>query len=170
MYFFTADFHWDHAKIIEYSNRPFSSVEEMNEELIKRHNEVVRKGDIVIYAGDLTWLKNRKIIQERLISRLKGDLIFLRGSHDRWLSGANQIWEKMVDGHYIVVCHYCMRTWARSHYNSWHLFGHSHGRLPPIGKSHDIGVDTHNFYPYSMDEVIEIMSNRPDNPNLIRRN
>jgi len=156
--------------MIKYANRPFLTIEEMNEELIRRHNEVVHKNDIVIHAGDFTWLKDRRVVQEQLISKLKGQHIFLSGSHDRWLSGAKGIWEKIIGGHYVVICHYCMRTWARSHYNSWMLYGHSHNKLPSIGKSHDIGVDGHNFYPYSFDEVVEIMTNKPDNPNLIKRN
>jgi calcineurin-like phosphoesterase family protein len=65
------------------------------------------------------------------------------------------------------VCHYAMRTWARSHYNSYQLHGHSHGRLEPIGKQWDIGVDNNDFYPVSLDGIAEIMSKRPDNPNFI---
>jgi calcineurin-like phosphoesterase family protein len=61
-----------------------------------------------------------------------------------------------------------MRTWEKSHYNSWHLFGHSHGKLPSFGKSFDIGVDTNDFYPYSFDEVKKIMDKLPDNFNLVR--
>ena len=61
-----------------------------------------------------------------------------------------------------------MRVWARSHYNSIHLYGHSHGRLDGIGKSMDIGVDTNNFYPYSLDDILKIMKTKPDNPNIIK--
>jgi len=47
------------------------------------------------------------------------------------------------------------------------LVGNSHGRLEPIGKSWDIGVDNNNYYPVSFDRICKIMSKRPDNPNLI---
>jgi calcineurin-like phosphoesterase family protein len=40
-----------------------------------------------------------------------------------------------------------MRVWPRSHHNSWQLYGHSHGKLLPIGKQWDIGVDNNDFYP-----------------------
>jgi calcineurin-like phosphoesterase family protein len=62
-----------------------------------------------------------------------------------------------------------MRTWHRSHYNAWLLYGHSHGRLPPIGKSWDVGVDNNNFTPISFEQVKDIMKARPDNPNLVKR-
>jgi len=60
-----------------------------------------------------------------------------------------------------------MRTWFKSHYNSWHLFGHSHGRLEPIGKSLDIGVDANGFRPVSFEQVKKIMKDKLDNPNFV---
>jgi len=167
MWFFTADEHYYHTNIVKYCNRPFSSIEKMNEELIKRHNEKVSKNDIVVHAGDFS-LANKTKTKE-IIKQLNGTHIFLKGDHDRWLSPrTTQIWQKRIDKHYIVVCHYCLRVWPKSHYGSWHLFAHSHGRLEPIGKSWDIGVDNNDYYPISMDELVEIMEKRPDNPNLVK--
>ena len=140
----------------------------MNETILSNHNEKVCKNDIVIHGGDFHFSHNRKVIQE-FIKKLNGTHIFLKGSHDYWLPPMKsiQIWEKNISGHYIVVCHYQMRSWARSHYGSWQLFGHSHGLSMPVGKQHDIGVDNNNYYPVSFDEIVEIMKNRDENPNLI---
>jgi len=167
--FFTADEHYGHANIIKYCDRPYETVYEMNEDIVQRHNSVVSSNDNVIHAGDFT-LQGRKKAHE-YIDRLNGSHIFLRGSHDYWLPNDHQmIWEGNLckDG-FTVICHYCMRTWARSHFNSFHLYGHSHGKLAPIGKSWDIGVDNNNFYPLSVQDVIKIMDDRPDNPNRIRK-
>lgn len=57
----------------------------------------------------------------------------------------------------IVLCHYALRVWDRSHYGSWHLFGHSHGHLPGLGLSLDIGVDCHGYRPLSLAEVADNM-------------
>jgi calcineurin-like phosphoesterase family protein len=166
VHFFTADEHYGHKNILRYCRRPFASAEEMGQELIRRHNEVVGADDTVIHAGDFTLLK--KTEAEKYLRQLRGHHCFLRGSHDRWLGkAAPAMLELTIEGQCIVVCHYAMRVWPRSHYNSWQLFGHSHGKLDPVGKQWDIGVDNNNFYPVSFEQLRAIMLSRPDNPNLI---
>ena len=165
MYFFTADEHYYHKNIIKYCNRPFANVENMNRALIGRHNEVVSNTDTVVHAGDFTLAKGDLV--QSVIRKLNGNHVFLQGSHDHWNKKLRQIWERTIEGQYIVICHYAMRTWARSHYNSWQLFGHSHGTLEPVGKQWDIGVDNNNFFPVSFEQLGEIMAGRPDNPNRI---
>ena len=122
--------------------------------------------------GDFTLLKNSSEIFN-IIKRLNGDHTFLQGSHDAWLKDKKhiQIWEKKIDNNYVVVCHYAMLVWPRSHYNSILLFGHSHGGLnnKVQGKCYDIGVDNNNFYPVSENQIFEIMKNKPDNFNFIKR-
>lgn len=168
MYFFTADEHYGHGNIIRFCNRPFGSVEEMTDELIRRHNEVVGANDTVIHAGDFALASKRKARQ--VLDQLHGRHLFLRGSHDRRLPDAMaDIWEETIEGQYVVACHYAMRVWPRSHYNSWQLFGHSHGMLEPAGKQWDVGVDNNDFYPVSFEQLKEIMKTRPDNVNLVKR-
>jgi calcineurin-like phosphoesterase family protein len=176
MQFFTSDQHYFHTNIIKYSNRPFENLLDMHDTLIKNHNDIVSSKDVTIHAGDFSLGKREET--EQIIRQLNGHHIFLNGSHDYWLKGTksiHEIWEKSCyndrDGkkYHIIACHYCMRTWSRSHYNSWHVYGHSHGSLPSIGKSHDVGVDNNNFYPVSLEKLIEIMNNKEDNPNLIKK-
>jgi len=182
MIFFTADEHFYHTSksggIIKYSNRPFENIEDMHEALISNHNEVVKENDTVIHDGDFS-IKNLNGTIE-IIKRLKGKHIFIKGSHDKIIEKISRrypdlfeyvgyIYELMLRNRYhTTICHYCMRTWPRSHYNSWHLFAHSHCRLKAIGKSHDIGVDCNNYYPLSSDQIVEIMNAKPDNPNYIK--
>ena len=141
----------------------------MNSTIIERFNDVVGLTDITIHGGDFSFGNEQDA--KNIIRRLNGNHIFIMGSHDRWLRNKRstpQIWSKRINNKLIVVCHYAMRVWQASHYNSYLLYGHSHGGLPSKGKSHDIGVDTNNFYPYSMDDVINLMKNKPDNFNLIK--
>jgi calcineurin-like phosphoesterase family protein len=78
---FTSDTHFGHARIIELADRPFASVEEMNEALVERWNERVAPEDTVIHLGDVALGP----IEESLkyIERLNGFKILVVGNHDR---------------------------------------------------------------------------------------
>lgn len=77
--FFTSDFHFWHANIIKYCNRPFKSVEEMNEELIRRYNSVVSPDDTVYVLGDFA-MAFRPV--ETITPRLNGKKYLVPGNHD----------------------------------------------------------------------------------------
>ena len=162
MIFFTSDQHFGHANIIQYCNRPFSSVEEMDVEMIKRWNEVISDDDIVYHLGDFT-LGNDI---HKFLRRLRGNIHFvtLDFHHDtRWIKDnpdvtSNPILFIKVEDVNIMLCHYPIAVWERSHYGSWHLYGHVHRKdfiLP--GFTMNIGVDHHNFYPVSLDKVKQHM-------------
>jgi len=53
-----------------------------------------------------------------------------------------------------------MRVWRGSFRGNWHLYVHSHGDLLDLPDQNciDIGVDFHDFYPLSYDEVKAIMN------------
>ena len=180
MIWFTADHHLGHTNIIEYCNRPFKNVDEMDSIMIDRWNEVVNPEDTVYHLGDLSLSKEWNVVISTYISRLNGNIIFIPGGHDKWLYSTNRNYTfvhkkfyvenpliTLNDNTPIILCHYAMRVWDRSHYNSWHLYGHSHGMLDGVGKSMDVGVDTNDFYPYSLDQIKSIMEKKPDNFNYI---
>jgi len=74
----TSDHHFNHTNIIKYCSRPFNSVEEMNEYMIKKWNEKVIPGDIVIHLGDFAF----KHSSEHFKKRLNGTIILVMGNHD----------------------------------------------------------------------------------------
>ena len=158
-WWFTADEHYGHAAVIAYNRRPFSSAEAMAEALIANHNALVKPQDITVHAGDFCWKAADK---NKILRKLHGTHIVLKGSHG---PAGTQIWEKTIEGQPLVVCHYAMRVWPRSHYGSWQLYGHSHGRLEGAGKQMDVGVDTHDYKPYLWDEIVAAMVLLPDNFN-----
>jgi len=153
MYWFTGDEHLGHANILKYCNRPFSNTTEMDNEIIRRHNEVVGANDTVIHAGDFS-LKHDV---SNYLQCLAGKNVFLKGSHDYWGKDLNlsYLFEKHIEGIYVVVCHYCMRTWPRSFHGSIQLFGHSHGKLQDLENQYDVGVDNNDFYPVSLKTILQ---------------
>lgn len=123
MWYFTSDQHFGHEKVIKYCNRPYSSIEEMDEILIENHNKVVKNNDIVVHGGDFSFLN--KEVKNKYVKKLNGNHIFVRGNHDYWLpKSTTQIYCKNVLGQYIVVSHFPMLVWPSSSYNSWGLYGH----------------------------------------------
>lgn len=79
MIYFTSDPHYYHLNVIKYCNRPFSSVEEMNEMLIKNWNDVVAPDDTVYCLGDFS-MAFRPV--EAFSHRLSGTKYLVPGNHD----------------------------------------------------------------------------------------
>lgn len=161
--FFTSDQHYYHSRIIKYCDRPFSSVEEMNEKLIDNHNSIIKQNDTVYMLGDFAWLNDVDKLTE-LFKRLNGIKHFILGNHDnpncfriladnKVIASLNQTLGIKIDKQYIWLSHYSHRVWDKSHHGSWALFGHSHATLSTYGLSFDIGVDTNNYFPWSYEDV-----------------
>lgn len=170
--FFSCDSHFGHDRIREYCLRPFVSVEQMDAEIIGRHNEVVSKKDTVYLLGDITL--GNTVAARKYLSQLNGKIFVVPGGHDyRWVKhiktgvmfyyGKTQItllppiFECKINKRLFVMCHYPMRSWRGSHHtpSSIHLHGHSHGNLTPNGAAVDVGVDCWEYYPVSLEEILE---------------
>ena len=176
--FFTSDHHFGHENIIRFSNRPFKDAREMNEELIKRWNEKIKPNDKVYHLGDvgLTYKENL----ETVLKQLNGDIYLIRGNHEgaaeqnsnyfKWIKDYHELKVKDPDCkngvQRIVLLHYAMRVWRGDYRGTWHLYGHSHGNLPDKKDrlAFDVGVDCHNFYPLSYEEVKAIMNKKEWTP------
>ena len=179
----TSDHHFGHTNILRFQKdtRPFSSIEEHDEFAIEQWNSQVKQEDDVYYLGDFT-LRDWEFASS-IIKRLNGQIHFIFGGHDhRWYYEASDeellelgctrlgelttIYSKehSLDGKHplpIVLCHYAMKTFDRSHYGSIQLFGHSHGNLKnPEKNTMDVGVDNNNFKLYSLEEVVEILGSK----------
>jgi calcineurin-like phosphoesterase family protein len=171
---FTSDTHFGHSNVIEYSNRPYKSVEEMDEALIQNWNECVKPGDLIYHLGDFALSKTRAAVN--IPARLNGQKYLVWGNHDKNLRkekmfAGHWIWQKdlaeiTVADQKIVLCHFAMLTWNKSHHGSWQLHGHSHGTLPVDQHSlrMDVGVDPCGMRPISFEEVREVMLKRDFRP------
>jgi calcineurin-like phosphoesterase family protein len=173
--FFISDTHFGHANIIKYSNRPFKDTQDMDEALIKNWNELVQPNDEVWHLGDFTFCNYMQFTP--ILRRLNGKINVVLGNHDQTiiknksdllksnlLNSVQSYREVKHDGQMIVLFHYGQRVWNKSHHGSIHLYGHSHGSLPPFGKSVDVGVDckeiTSEYRPIHVDEVISYMAKK----------
>jgi calcineurin-like phosphoesterase family protein len=171
---FTSDTHFGHARVIEYSNRPFKDADEMDEMMIKSWNSLIRPGDQVYHLGDFSFHREEKTVQ--IAKRLMGQKFLIWGNHDKKLRKnkdfmAQFAWTKdlvsvNVADIKVVVCHYAMLTWSQSHHGSWQLHGHSHGTLPddPHALRKDVGVDVWGYQPVNFDELRKFMATKEFKP------
>lgn len=151
-----------------------ASIQNMDEKICSNINEVVGKEDILYCLGDwmFMYLGKNPSIQKRLDyirkceeyrARIECKNVHLiYGNHDYhnllcgtcFFSSINFYKELKINKTLIIMCHYAMRVWNRSHQGSWNLYGHSHNMLSDIPENLvDVGVDGHNFMPWSYNEI-----------------
>jgi len=174
--FFTSDSHFGHKNIVrslsDWSNkdqcRDFFSIEDMNRVLIEGINRVVAPTDTLYHLGDFNFggLHNlhtfRRAIRCETVHLILGNHDFKHGSVDprdvdHQFASVGAYREIVVEGQEIILNHYAQRVWNRQSKGSWHLYGHSHGRLPRLKNfSLDVGVEGQGFFapfPYSMNSL-----------------
>jgi len=157
---FTSDTHYGHFNIMRYCNRPFVSVEQMDEAMLENYNSLVKPSDIVYHLGDFGF--NTDVARQ-----LNGRKHLIIGNHDWKLLKKLQphfVWSRdtflLKPGNKLEfwLAHYPHRSWPHAYHGSYHLFGHVHGRLPDFGRSCDVGVDVWDYKPAHIDQIIERLS------------
>ena len=167
--YFTSDIHFGHTNILKYDNRQFNTIEDHDETIIQNWNSIINKDDFVYYLGDFALCNSKKA--ESIMSRLNGNKYFIKGNHDKddtiklykkYGTYLGELKKVKVEDQEIILCHYCLKVWDKSHKGSWHLWGHSHGSLPEdiYSKSFDVGIMLWNYYPVSFEQVYEKMQTK----------
>lgn len=133
--FVYSDSHFYHSRILEYENRPFKDVDEMNMELVCRWNSVVGPKDTVYHLGDFGLGKKEDL--RYILSLMNGTKVLIRGNHDRGPNAMLEVgfesvhssWQMVRGGKHIYMVH------NPDHYKTivrWHhdfvLYGHLHSR------------------------------------------
>ena len=167
--YFTSDQHFGHANIIKYCNRPFSSVYEMDNYLIKQWNNKVGDDDTVFILGDLFF--RNAYSPEKILENLNGRKNLIIGNHDKY-------WTRKVDiikhfdviitstflvtmgDHRILLSHYPIYDFNNCDYM---IHGHNHNNINPDHflrlqsnpNMLNAGVEINNYMPVSLDELCE---------------
>lgn len=174
--FFTSDTHFGHKNIITICNRPFNSIEEMNETLIENWNKKVSPDDTIFHLGDFALGGSNVWIP--ILERLNGHKYLILGNHDykNIREGFKKYFELvlpqmyvLIEGRTIYLNHFPFLCYGGSWKEdpTWQLFGHVH--TGSIGKDtsrlkylfptqYDVGVDGNNFTPVSYAEVKAIIT------------
>ena len=164
MIYFTADLHFGHTGIIHMRSRPFAGRDEMNEALVQYYNAVVHKNDTCCILGDVAHKQDR-VTTARLVKRLNGRKILIRGNHDGGID--ESLFDHVRDFETIsasgIVCalmHYPLLSWPKMCRGSLMLHGHIHSgpeyneqnRTSGILR-YDVGVDANNYCPVSLEQI-----------------
>ena len=150
--FFTADTHFGDHRTLNIHKRPFASVAEMDDALEHAWNAAVGPDDEVWHLGDFA---RTAAVAARVLPRLNGTKHLILGNNDPepqapgWAS-VRAYAETQVDGRALVLCHYPFRTWNGAHRGALNLHGHSHGRLKPLPRQFDVGVDARAWSPVTL--------------------
>ncbi len=176
---FTSDYHFCHANVIKYDERPFADVEEMNKSLIENWNHYVDDEDVVFYLGDLSFDKNGKQTQE-IVNQLKGKIHYILGNHDkekdirklnRFETISDYINLSVLDSdnprkwQEIMMMHYPILSWDKAHHGSWMIHGHCHQSISDTEfhktrRILDVGCNGWGYTPVHYSDIKEYMKTK----------
>jgi calcineurin-like phosphoesterase family protein len=160
MIYFTSDTHFGDSRVLRIDRRPFATMIEHDQALIETWNAIISAQDEVWHLGDV--MSSRSSVDaDRLLDRLNGRKHLVIGNNDPDAVTAATGWASVqhyaeldVDGQRLVLCHYAFRTWNRMGKKSINLHGHSHGRLKPMPRQFDVGVDARGQRPVTLNELL----------------
>lgn len=167
MYYFISDPHFGHENILKMCQRPFESVEEMNEAMIDAWNQRVTGNDTVFILGDLFY---RCPDPEPILQRLKGKKRLIIGNHDSsWMDKVDlsryfvsvDPFLEITDGvRAITLCHYPLLTWKHK-LRTYMVHGHIHNDttsdffplLVARERVLNAGVEVNGYRPVTFEEL-----------------
>lgn len=167
MIWFTSDLHIGHDNIRKLANRPFSSVDEMNETIVDNINKLVKPTDILYNLGDVTWFHRKEEIEPWLKRINCKNHYLIKGNHDwrelyggcsSYFKGIYDLHEITLNKRKIVMCHYELATWNKQLHGSVSLFGHSHSNVfhrNDDGRKFCLCVEATGYQPVSIDQILE---------------
>ena len=167
MIYYTADLHIGHANIIKYCNRPFETVEEMDQTIIDNWNSVVREDDDVYIVGDVFFKGNPNIF----MPKMKGRKHLIVGNHDANLVSTASYCKHFETikkylciedkGRHVVLFHYPILEWSGYYHGTYHVYGHIHNNdnetnhiMTIVPNAFNAAVDVNDFTPQTLDQLI----------------
>jgi calcineurin-like phosphoesterase family protein len=171
--FYIADPHLGHANVIRLSNRPFTTIDEMDEKLIQNWNNQVSNNDEIYIVGDLCY-KSRNPVE--YLERLNGKKFLIAGNHDgrilkdkkcrSYFEDIRDIMTIEDNGKMVILCHYPMAEWNGFFRGSIHLYGHIHNNvdndaykiMSKLENAYNVGCDILDYAPRALEDVIKYNS------------
>lgn len=158
--YFTGDTHFGDPRALRFDHRPFPTLDAHDAALVERWNAVVTPEDDVWHLGDFA-LGPPPARVAAILAELNGSKHLIIGNNDDEATISAESWastqsyaELALEGRRLVLCHYAFRTWNGMGRGAINLHGHSHGKLTPVPKQYDVGVDAQDFRPVTIDDIL----------------
>lgn len=154
-----SDLHLNHKNIIKYCDRPFESIEVMNEEIIKRWNSTISKQDRVFCLGDFCLSGKNKVIE--LGNKLNGRKTLLLGNHDTcsvktyYEAGFDYVYKYPFVYEGVLFSHEPIST-----INLFNVHGHTHFLNIYDGWHFNVSADVLDFKPILFSEIQRLRKER----------
>ncbi|RFB85525.1 hydrolase [Rhizobium leguminosarum bv. trifolii] len=159
MIYFTSDTHFGDPRVLRIDKRPFPNMDEHDAALIENWNDTVGPEDEVWHLGDFISARAGDCVE--LLSRLNGRKHLIVGNNDPPSTKNAAGWESVQhyaelrhERYHLILCHYAFRTWNQMGKKSINLHGHSHGRLRPLPRQYDVGVDAQGLRPVTVENLL----------------
>jgi len=154
-----SDLHLGHENIIEYCDRPFDSVSEMNNTLLKNWNECVDPNERVLYLGDLVPFEDRTHVVQGWLNKLNGQFFFIEGNHDLAIPiTTHEPYRLNLSDYDVYLTHYPEDI--PDDWDGWAIYGHHHNNFPekypfvdPNAKRVNISIELLGFEPIPVAEL-----------------
>ena len=170
MIYYISDLHFGHRNVIGMDGRPFETIEEMDETLIRLWNERVTDEDDVYILGDFAYRKGNTACW--YLRQLRGRKDLIIGNHDGLTRQGEKAMEyfasvekmaRVVDNDRIVsLCHFPVAEWNGKRRGGYHVHGHLHNRRDEVyefmsryDKALNAGCMLNGYRPVTLDELIE---------------
>ena len=157
--FFTADTHFFHRNVIKYDDRPFETLEEMNNVLIKKWNKVVKGDDIIYHLGDISF--GSATLTKEVLKKLKGRKRLVRGNHDyksdNWYrdAGFEKVYDKPVLwNEFYLLSHEPLTTQLTKDFPMINLHGHIHQNKIECSQFINVGCMHWDWKPVNFKQLV----------------
>ncbi|MEO1016731.1 MAG: metallophosphoesterase [Pseudomonadota bacterium] len=158
--FFTSDTHFGHGGARGLFRRPFATTALMDETMVAHWNAAVGPEDEIWHLGDFAVGRDVDWI-ETCLAELNSEKHLIAGNNDKKRTRKARGWASVSDyeeclfgDRLFVLCHYPFRSWRKMDKGSINLHGHCHGRMKPLTRQIDVGVDAWEFRPVSLDGIL----------------
>ena len=173
MDYYAGDLHLGHRKVIDFDNRPFEDVEDMNLQIINNINKVVGKDDTLTFVGDISFTLKPEELRNLILKIKCKNLILIKGNHDDLIFRRFHLFEnifkeihemKIIKDNkvYVTICHYPLLSWKGMYHGGINVYAHVHTndesivtKERPRPNAYNAGIMFHNYMPVTLNQMKE---------------